>query len=116
MLLTWATVAWGIIGAALQVFAHIVMWEDGNPERVPIARYVVGLGVVCMCFSAGWLLDDRQHPVTALWYIALLSGFAAGACYEARRRGWGGHTKLTYTRDDIEMMADAIAGEHDNAA
>ncbi len=114
MLLTWATVSMGIIGAILQVAAHILMWEDGTPERVPVARYVVGLGIVGLCFSTGWVIDERQHPIAAFWYIALLSGFTVGACYEWRRRTKKAIAPLT--RDDLEIWADAIQGEHDNAA
>lgn len=112
MLLTWATAALGLIGFGAQIAAHILMWEDGRPERAPTPRYAVGLFIIGVCFSTGLAIDPQQDAIAAFWYNAILSGAATGLCYEVRRR-W---TKpITPTPADLEKWADAIAGEHDEA-
>lgn len=113
MLLTWATTALGLIGFGAQMIAHVLMWEDGRPERAPTPRYAVGLFIVGLCFSAGLALDGRQDPIAAFWYNAILSGAATGACYEWRRRY---PKKPPFTSTDLEKWADVIAAEHDNDA
>jgi hypothetical protein len=115
MLLTWATAALGLIGFGCQIAAHILMWENGRPERAPTPRYAVGIFIIGVCFSTGLALDDRQDAIAAFWYNAILSGAATGLCYELRRRWVAKGDRLPPTPADLEMWADAIAGEHDEA-
>jgi peptidoglycan/LPS O-acetylase OafA/YrhL len=114
MLLTWSTAAMGLISFGLQIIAHLLMWQDGEPERAPTPRYAVGLCIIGVCLSAALVFDDRQHPITAFWYIAALSGAATGLCYYLRGRGEVAPLPKM-TPQDLEYMADLIAGEHDDA-
>jgi hypothetical protein len=115
MILTWATCACGLIGFGLQIVAHILMWEGGKPERAPVARYAVGLCIVGLGFSIGMALDWRQESIIAFWYHALMGGAATGLCYELRRRNAERPSEPPMNRDALDMWADVIAGEHDEA-
>lgn len=86
-LATWPMVALGIIGGICQVFAHILMWDDGRPDtETRVARYVTGTTIIWLAFSVGYVIDPTIHPVTGLGQIIGWSFLAVWGCYEFRRR------------------------------
>lgn len=80
--MTWAMVAFAVIAAGCQALAHVLVHARANR----IERYVIGTGIIGVCFSVGWLLDERQHPVVGLWSVIIASFIAVWACYRVRER------------------------------
>jgi hypothetical protein len=107
MLLTWPMFTFGLIGAAAQVAAHILMYGDGDVARNLIARYTAGMAIIGTAYTAGLLLDPRGSPIAGYWYVAGCSGVAVWACWEWRRK-----QRMRATAADVARLAGYIGSEH----
>ncbi len=107
MIMTWPMLTMGIIAAALQIGAHLLMYGDGDVQRNLIARYTAGTAIIGLCFSGGIALDNRANPITGFWYVAGCSGVAVWACWEWRRV-----QRMRVAAVDVEWLANYIGAEH----
>lgn len=97
----------GLIAALLQFTAHHLMRERVYKTCIP--RYIVGSTIVCVCFAAGWAIDQAQHPIAALLYLY-------GASFVGTRIGYATDPKpkpdIEQQLDYLDARAAAIVAEH----
>lgn len=103
MLLTWPMFSCGLIAAALQWLAHVLM--RNRTYHTPIARYGVGVAICLVAYTLAYVVDQRQEPITGIWYVFGCSGVATWLAYEA--------DKKMPTDSDLLKYAPLIAAEHD---
>jgi hypothetical protein len=104
--------ALGIVAAVCQVLAHLLMVDAARPERNPVARYTVGCLVIFFVFWVGYELDHRQHPVSGVGYVILMSGIGTAACYYVRDRQ---RPRATGDTPDADKFLDALNREIDGS-
>jgi predicted membrane channel-forming protein YqfA (hemolysin III family) len=99
--------------AFAQAFAHQVAARH-RWKRIP--RYVTGISIIALAFAP--ILFSALPPELAavlyglFWLITGASGLATWISYEADKP----RSAPSPSRDDLEKWANAIAGEHDDAA
>ncbi len=99
----------GLAQALAHQVAAIHAWK-----RIP--RYVAGITIIALAFAPVLFYALPTEVAAVLyglfWLITGASGLATWISYEADK------TRRTNTpsRDDLEKWANAIAGEHDDAA
>lgn len=104
----------GIIGAIAAALAQSVAHQIARRncwKRIP--RYVTGITIIAVAYApVVFFALPLEHAAVIyglFWMITGASGLATWISYEADARP-------NVTRGDLEKWADAIAGEHDDAA
>jgi hypothetical protein len=106
----------GIIGAIAAALAQAVAHQIASRydwRRIP--RYVTGITIIALAFApvvfSALSVEQASVIYGLFWLITGASGLATWISYEADKK-----PAPALSRDDLEKWADAIAGEHDDAA
>lgn len=112
------TISLGILGSIVAGLAQFIAHQIARRyhwRRIP--RYVCGITIIALAYApvvfSALTLEQAAVLYGLFWLITGASGLAAWIAYEMDAQG---HGSANLTQHDLEVWANAIAGEHDDAA